>query len=267
MKTHKTAELLRALASFYYMVAYTFVCASIALSGCATSAVVEEAQGQINTVDKFAVLKIADAYKDTNKDRVLICMEVRDLENNYEYEMTLNVSLQDHSRWSVHHPLDEGGEYIYSRPAAGPFADTYVGFQPMARDLTRNCQKQGHRLPIFNIGVSMSPFGSKIHNPKHSFRLPNEMAEAVYTIQQNGFPVNFGYISTHKVVVNANSIDIKTDSLLDMRTMRNQKPYLYLLTPVTVVVDTVTITMGVVVAALFDPSNYVDAAGMSIDNE
>src|SRR5512138_148891 len=101
------------LSAVYRVVAIALVCASVILSGCATSAVVKEAQGQINTVDKFAVLKITDAYKDANRDMVLICMEVRDLETNLEYEMTLNVSLQEHNRWHVHHPLSEGEGYVY----------------------------------------------------------------------------------------------------------------------------------------------------------
>ncbi len=254
------------LLSFYRIFALALVCTSAMLAGCATSAVVKEAKGQINTVDKIAVLKITDAYKDTTKNVVLICMEVRDLETNLESEMTLNISLQEPDRWHVYHPLGQGEEYIYSSQVPGPFAGTYVGFQPMARDLTHNCQGQGHQLPVFNIGVVMSPFGSKANNSKSSFNLPSGMSESVYTIHQDGFPANFGYISTSKIVSNANSIDIQADSMLDMRTVRNQKPYLYLLTPVTVVVDTVTITVSVVIAALYDPLTYVGIAKMSIGN-
>ncbi len=254
------------LAAINRTVTFAIICASVMLSGCATSAVVKEANGQIKTIDKLAVLKITDAYKDNARDTVLICMVVRDLESNTESEMTLNVPLQEHNRFNVHPSLSESEEQAYSGQLSATFTGSYVEFQPRTKDLTPNCQKQGLRLPVFNIGAVISPYGSNAGNQRSSFRLPIGVSEAVYTIQQGGLLSDFGYLSTNTIVSNAYSIDISADSMLDMRTMKNQKPYLYLLTPVTVVMDTVTITVEVVVASLLARA-YVGIWGITIGTE
>lgn len=54
------------------------LCAALALAGCATSALMKEAEGQIKTRDRLVVNKITRAYKDNDSDTVYICMNVYD---------------------------------------------------------------------------------------------------------------------------------------------------------------------------------------------
>lgn len=247
-----------------YMPFTLLLTASLALSGCATSEVFKEARGQINTIDRLAVMKITDAYKDDDHDMVIICMKAVDLATNTESEMTLKIPLQQRSRLDVYPPLGDAVEPVRKGQLPTGHAGTYVGFQPAAKDFSPNCQAHSNRLSVFNIGTVISPYDSNVDNTR-SFTLPKGMSEAVYTInQKNGALANFGYLSTKQIVENAYSIDISASSVTDMRTMKNQKPYLYLLTPVAVAVDTVTITIGVVVATLLCPGTYIKTGNVMV---
>lgn len=255
------------LRSAFRGVTAAVLCISALLTGCATPAVLDEAKGQVNTIDKIAVLRITNAYRENAGDRVMICMIVRDLQSNTESEMTLNIPMQ-RNRWDVRLSLSDVEKPNYSGQLPQAPTSTYVGFQPAAKDLSSRCQARGNRLPVFNLGTVISPYGSNMSNTDTSFRLPKGMSEAVYTIsQKNDALSNFGYVSTNQIVENAYSIDVSAYSMTDMRTMKNQKPYLYLLTPVAVAVDTVTITVGVVFAALLDPRTYVSGGRLDVDGE
>ncbi|HEY0720533.1 MAG TPA: hypothetical protein VGE50_04710 [Gammaproteobacteria bacterium] len=251
-----------------YMPFILVLIASLALSGCATSEVMKEARGEINTIDRLAVMKITDAYKDEDQDMVIMCMNVVDLDTNSESEMTLKIPLQQHSRLDVHPSLGDTVEPIRKgQLPAGP-ASTYVAFLPAAKDFSPNCQTRGSRLSVFNLGTVISPYGTNTDNTKKYFTLPKGMSEAVYTInQKNGALANFGFVSTRQIVENAYSIDVSALSATDMRTMKNKKPYLYLLTPVAVAADTVTITIGVVVAALLSPGIYIETGNVKVGTD
>lgn len=171
-------------------------------------------------------------------------------------EMTLSVPLHERSRLDIRFSLSD------SEPAAGigqlpqTSLSTYVGFNPNSEDLTHGCQARGLKLQIFNLSTVISPYDSGAKHVKSTFKLPNGVTEAIYVISNKYTPISFGYVSTSQIVENAYSVDIASMHFADMRTMENTKHYLYILAPVTVVMDAAITAVTITIYAMLDPRRY-----------
>jgi hypothetical protein len=73
-----------------------------------------------------------------------------------------------------------------------------------------------------------------------------KMPEAIYVINRDGVPANIGYLSNQPLVDNGYAIDVPLDQIADQsQSGSGAKPYLYLLTPVTVVMDAAIVVLYV----------------------
>jgi len=238
----------------HHFILCVILCAVFALSGCATPALMKEAEGQIKSRDRLVVNKITNAYKDN--DTVFICMNVYDIDAHIYDEMTLSVPLRERRRLDIHFPLSDNEPTADIGQLPQSSLGAYVGFTPNPEDLTHGCQARGLKLQIFNLSTVVSPYDSSGNQGKSSFKLSNGITEAVYVISNKYTPLNFGYVSTNPIVKNAYSVDIASENFTDMRTMENTKHYLYILTPITVAIDTAVTAVTVAVFSVLDPRRY-----------
>jgi len=222
-------------------------------SGCTTSALLKEAKGQVNEELKYGVIKINSAYKDDSSKVVHVCMNVMDMDMNkyIEREVTLDIPLNNQKRWSVNPLLNNYGDIGGKSQPSANLSGAFLGFRPSPKDLSLDCLNRGRQIPVFNVNTVISPYGSEQNQEKLSFRLPAGESEAIYAISSGGFTTNFGYVSARPIIEHSYAINVSADDLMDVRSMKNQKPYLYILTPVTLAIDATTVALGVAVEAVF----------------
>jgi len=218
--------------------------AILVVAGCATPELWSAAEGLGPPQMKLEVLRVDSAHRRDN-GTVGVCLRVRDLESRAERDMTLHIPVENRDRLRVRAQAAQEADGSGAKPTA-----VYVEFRPEPADLTPDCVNTGSP-----IALLQSTIGPKICDPDPNqtrpslLRLPPGATEAVYALNRNGHPANIGYLSTREILANSRAIDIPASHLRAVRPRGEPNPYLYLLTPVTVVLDTAVVAVVAVALA------------------
>jgi len=217
------------------IVAALLLAVNLILFGCVTPALWKEAEGMPASVHSIKVRSITSAFKSSDGTVVRVCMEVVNAAHRSERAVTLNIPVQDKRKWQIQRNPDS---------KTGGAALTYVEYAPNISALTPGCSTYGTRLPILH-----STFAEPAKTAQSSPANPapdqgKRIPEAIYVISRDGLPVNVGYLSEIPIFEGSYSIDVPLHHISD-QAGSDAKPYLYLLTPVTVVLDAAVVVLYV----------------------
>lgn len=220
--------------------------ANLALSGCVTQTLWDAAEGGPTPSQGMQIRSITRAYKSSDGNFARVCMMAFDFASKGEREMTLSIPLQDHHKWRIQRNMNSATN---NAAASGPpaVAPVYVEYSPSMSALMPGCWTDGMPLPVLVSSPLQSQNNMQPGQPSAS-STGRQIADAIYVVKHDGLPVNIGYISDKPLFENSYSIDVPLQAM-SYQPVSDAKPYLYLLTPVTVVVDAAIVVLYVAAAS------------------
>jgi hypothetical protein len=238
-------------------VAIAFLSINLALSGCVTTALWNAAEGQPSSQHGIKIRSITIGFKSSDGNQVNVCMTVYDFALRSEREMTLSIPVTDRRKWKIQRNLNSKPNDTSNAqtPATSTvITPVYIEYSPSMSSLVPGCITDGTRLPVLNSVVG-DPQKNVPTNQNSAPANPDQkMADAIYVVNRDGLPVNIGYISDKPLLENSYSIDVPLHYISDQAGLGG-KPYLYLLTPVTVAMDAAIVVLYVAALAYGSP-NY-----------
>jgi hypothetical protein len=242
---------------FRHSIVVAFLSINLALSGCVTTALWNAAEGQPASQHGIKIRSITTGFKSSDGNQVSVCMTAYDFALRSEREMTLNIPITDRRKWKIQRNLNSKPNDASNAPTpAGSniITPTYIEYSPSMSSLVPGCITDGTRLPVL-ISAIADPQKNVPTNQSSATANPDQkIADAIYVISRDGLPVNIGYISDKPLLENSYSIDVPLHYISDQAGLGG-KPYLYLLTPVTVAMDAAIVVLYVAALAYGSP-NY-----------
>jgi hypothetical protein len=224
---------------------------NLALSGCVTQALWNAAEGAPAPSHGMQIRSVTRAYKSSDGNFAYVCMSVFDFAGKSEREMTLSIPVQNHRMWQIQRNVDSkpaAADSAQAQPASHVPAPTYIEYAPAASSLMAGCMTDGAPLPV----LVSSPLDSHINmqpgQANNQFSSGRKIADAIYVVKHDGLPINIGYVADKPLFENSYSIDVPLQRISDLPGPPG-KPYLYLLTPVTVAMDAAIVVLYVAAVA------------------
>lgn len=239
------------------LISVVLLSVNLILSGCVTPALWKAAEGESSSEQGIRIRNITSGFKSNDGNVVNVCMAVFDFARRAERQMTLSIPVQDRRKWKIQRNLNgktDGANNVQASGISSNVATTYIEYTPTMSSLTPGCITDGERLPILvsgNTDAQNNLQTSRKNTPPDSSQ---KMPDAVYVINRDGQPVNIGYLSDKPIFENSYSIDVPLHYVSD-QSGTGAKRYLYLLTPVTVVMDAAIVVLYVAALA-YGGSNY-----------
>ncbi|MGZ3235926.1 MAG: hypothetical protein ACXU8A_00955 [Burkholderiaceae bacterium] len=227
------------LSNHRHLITVTLLSVSLILSGCVTPALWQAAEGEPVAQHGIKILSVTSAFKAYDGNTVHVCMLVVDSLTKTERKMALGIPVQDRRKWKIQRNLgdkENGATNAQAQAAANNINPTYIEYSPTTSALTPGCKTEGTPLPVLRSTMSDSQKNPQTNSKNTSPDSDIKMPEAIYVINRDGVPANIGYLSDKPLFENGYAIDVPLDQIAD-QAGSGAKHYLYLLTPVTVVMD------------------------------